>query len=244
MMEEKDNNVSINSQASDYVTSAAKAVLGTVPFVGSLLAEVAGTIIPNQRIDRIVKFAQILEEKLSNLNQNIVRSQLINENFTDLLEEGLRQSARSLSDDRRTYLASVIANSILLKDIEFIEAKHLLKILGEINDIEVIYLRANLIPTLGGDEEFREKHKNILKTVDATFGASQDILDKSTLQKSYDEHLTQLGLLEHRYEINIRTKQTEFDPFTGGMKVSGYEITSLGKLLLRQIDLSESRDTS
>lgn len=46
-MEEKDKNVSLNSQAVDYVTSAAKAVLGTVPFAGSLLAEVAGTIIPN-----------------------------------------------------------------------------------------------------------------------------------------------------------------------------------------------------
>jgi len=241
-MEEKDKNVSLNSQASDYVTSAAKAVLGTVPFVGSLLAEVAGTIIPNQRIDRIVKFAQILEGKLSKINQNFVRSQLTNENFTDLLEEGLRQSARSLSDDRRRYLASVIANSISSKDIEFIESKHLLRILGEINDIEVIWLRAYLIPTLGGDEEFRERHKNTLKSVEATFGASQNILDKSTLQKNYEEHLTQLGLLKYRYQMNSRTNQPEFDTFTGGLKVSGYEITLLGKLLLRQIGLSESGD--
>lgn len=244
MMKEKDKKVSLNSQSSDYVTSAAKALLGTVPFVGSLLVEVAGTIIPNQRIDRIVKFAQILEEKLSKTNQNILRLQLTNENFTDLLEEGLRQSARSLSDDRRRYLASVIANSISSKDIEFIESKHLLRILGEINDIEVIWLRACLIPTYGGDEEFRERHKNILKSIGATLGASQNILDKSTLQKSYEEHLTQLGLLKHRYQINNRTNQPEFDTFTGGLKVSGYEITLLGKLLLRQIDLSESGDKS
>lgn len=239
-MEEKDKNVSLNSQAVDYVTSAAKAVLGIVPFAGSLLAEVAGTIIPNQRIERIVKFAKNLEEKLSKLNQDFVRAQLTNKNFTDLLKEGLRQSARSLSDDRRGYLASVIANSILSEDVEFFESKHLLRILGEINDIEVIWLRFYLIPTIGGDTEFREKHKEILKSVIATSGASQSILDKSALQDSYKEHLTQLGLLKYRYQTNTRTKQPEFDTFTGGMKVSGYVITLLGKLLLRQIGLSES----
>ena len=232
-MEEKDKNVSLNSQAVDYVTSAAKAVLGTVPFAGSLLAEVAGAIIPNQRIERIVKFAKNLEEKLSKLNQDFVRAQLTNENFTDLLEEGLRQSARSLSDDRRGYLASVIANSILSEDIEFFESKHLLKILGEINDIEVIWLRSYLTPTIGGDTGFRERHKEILKSVIATIGASQNILDKSALQYSYKEHLTQFGLLKYRYQTNIRTKQPEFDTFTGGLKVSGYEITLLGKLSLK-----------
>lgn len=239
-MEEKDKNVSLNSQAVDYVTSAAKAVLGTVPFAGSLLAEVAGTIIPNQRIERIVKFAKNLEEKLSKLNKDFVRAQLTNENFTDLLEEGLRQSARSLSDDRRGYLASVIANSISSEDVEFFESKHLLRILREINDIEVIWLRFYLIPTIGGDTEFREKHKEILKSVIATIGASQSILDKSALQDSYKEHLTQLGLLKYHYQTNVRTKQPEFDTFTGGLKVSRYEITLLGKLLLRQIGLSES----
>lgn len=239
-MEEKDKNVSLNSQAVDYVTSAAKAVLRIVPFAGSLLAEVAGTIIPNQRIERIVKFAKNLEEKLSKLNQDFVRAQLTNENFTDLLEEGLRQSARSLSDDRRGYLASVIANSISSEDVEFFESKHLLRILGEINDIEVIWLGFYLIPTIGGDTEFREKHKEILKSVIATIEASQSILDKSALQDSYKEHLTQLGLLKYRYQTNIRTKQPEVDTFTGGLKVSGYGITLLGKLLLRQIGLSES----
>lgn len=239
-MEEKNKNVSLNSQAVDYVTSAAKAVLGTVPFAGSLLAEVAGTIIPNQRIERIVKFAKNLEDKLSKLNQDFVRAQLTNENFTDLLEEGIRQTARSLSDDRRGYLASVIANSISSEDVEFFESKHLLRILGEINDIEVIWLRFYLIPTIDGDTEFREKHKEILKFAIATIGASQSILDKSALQDSYKEHLTQLGLLEYRYQTNTRTKQPEFDTFTGGLKVSGYGIMLLGKLLLRQISLSES----
>ena len=91
----------LQSNTSDYVTSAAKAALGTVPFIGSFLAELAGTVIPNQRIDRIVKFAQTLERRLSNLEEEFIRAQLSDEQFTDLLEEGLRQSARSLTDERR-----------------------------------------------------------------------------------------------------------------------------------------------
>jgi hypothetical protein len=47
----------IKTQAIDYVASGAKAALGVVPFAGSLLAEVAGSIIPNQRVDRIADFA-------------------------------------------------------------------------------------------------------------------------------------------------------------------------------------------
>ena len=127
--------VSLQSDTSDYVTSAAKAALGTVPFIGSLLAELAGTVIPNQRIDRIVKFAQALENRLSNLEEEFIRSQISDEQFTDLLEEGLRQSARSLTDKRRDYIAAIIASSLSPQDIEYIESKHLLRILGEINDI-------------------------------------------------------------------------------------------------------------
>lgn len=82
--------VSLESNASDYVTSAAKAVLGTVLFVGSLLAESAGTVIPNQRIERIVKFVKILDHRLSNLEQEFIRLQFSNEECADLLEEGLR----------------------------------------------------------------------------------------------------------------------------------------------------------
>jgi len=162
-MNEQSRSNQLSPQATDYVTAAAKAALGTVPCVGSLLAELAGTIIPKQRIDRIVKFVEVLESILSNLEQDSVRSKMTNEHFTDLLEEAMRQAARSLSDERREYIANLIANSLSSEDIEYIESKHLLRILGEINDIEVIWLRFYLVPTIGGDEEFRIKHEGILK---------------------------------------------------------------------------------
>ena len=238
--ERKSNQLS--PQAVDYVTAAARSVLGMMPFAGSLLAELASTIIPNQRIDRIAKFAEMLERELSNLEQDFVRSQLTDENFTDLLEEGMRQAARSLSDERREYIAQLIANSLSWEDIEYTEARHLLRILGEINDVEVIWLRCYLHPTIGGDEEFRSKHANILQPVMATLADPPEVHEKEALQRSYKEHLAQLGLLQHRYRTDIETHLPEFDRFTGAMEVQGYEITPMGRLLLRYIGLADKNE--
>jgi hypothetical protein len=168
---------SLKTNTLDYVASAARAALGAIPFVGSLLAEVAGTIIPNQRIDRVVKFARALEDRIADIDRGFVRAQITNENFTDLLEEGVRQAARSLSDERRQYLSSVIAKGLSSQDIEFFESKHLLRILGEINDVEVIILRSFLVSTIAGDEVFRQKHKDIIMPKLAYIGAPQEILE-------------------------------------------------------------------
>ena len=82
MTNESESNLpSLKSETADYVSSSAKAVLGLVPFAGSLLAEIAGTIIPNQRIDRLCKFAEALEKRLEKMDEDFVRAQLTNENF-------------------------------------------------------------------------------------------------------------------------------------------------------------------
>lgn len=230
----------LSSDTRDYVASAAKSVLGAAPFVGSLLVELAGNVIPEQRIDRIAKFAEHLQQRLGALEQDSLRAHLHDENFTDLMEEGLQQAARAVSNERKAYIAALLVNSITSDDIGFIETKHILRLLGEINDIEVLWLRFFLVPTIGGDELFRERHKTILDPIPAYIGAPQEQLDQAALQKSYKEHLVQLGLLQHRYRTDNKTKMPEFDTSPrGGMKVAGYSLSPLGRLLLREIDLQE-----
>ena len=214
---DNENVEALEPQKMDYVASAAKAALGAVPFAGSLLVELAGTVIPNQRINRIVSFAKTLERRLSNLEQEFVQSQLNDDNFTDLLEEGLRQASRSLSEERREYISSLISNSLVSKDIEYIESKHLLKKLDELNDIEIIWLRYFLERTSHEHQNFREKHPDILKPITRVMSTPQPIRDKGTLQDSYKEHLAQLGLLEREDKR--------------------YKLKPLGRLLLREIGL-------
>jgi len=233
---------SLKYQKSDFLTQLTKAGLGAVPFVGSLLSEVASSIIPNQRFDRVVAFAKKLEDKLEKLNKDFIHSQLADEAFVDVLEEGVMQAAKSVSDERREYIASIIANGLSEKEVEFSETRRFLKLLSELNDVEVIILRSYLVRTIGGDEVFREKHKHIIRRKPATMGSSELEKDKETILNNYKEHLVSLDLLEKEYGSDMRTNLPEFDDFTHGLKVRGYRLTLMGRLFLKQIGLVETTD--
>lgn len=227
----------LNQNATDYVVATAKAVLGMVPFAGSLLAELAGSIIPKQRMDRLVDFARELEVKIGALDQEAVRSKLTDENFTDLLEESARQAAQAVTQERRQYLASLLASGVTATHVSYVESKHLLRILSQINDIEVIWLRFYHYPYLSGDDEFRTKHAAVLKPVRATIGSDQATLDQHALQENYTEHLISLGLLTRPLQIDSKTGYPIFDKFTKNWKTQGTQTTPLGRLLVRYIGL-------
>ena len=42
-----------------------KGLVGAIPFVGPLVAEIVGAVIPNQRIERIESLLKILESKIT-----------------------------------------------------------------------------------------------------------------------------------------------------------------------------------
>jgi hypothetical protein len=221
----------------DVLASAAKSIVGIAPFVGPLLAEIVDNVIPNQKIDRLTKFVVELEERFSHFEKDFIRDQIKDENFTDLLEEGLRQASKAISDDRKRYIASIIENGLKQDEINYNEAKYLMQLLEELNDIEIIWLRYFLVNTIGGDEEFREKHKAILDRVVVYIGADQATIDKGAIQNSYKEHLIRLKLIQPNYSFDNKTGQPEYDNITKTQKISYYSITSLGKLVLRYIGL-------
>jgi hypothetical protein len=98
------------------------------------------------------------------------------------------------------------------------------------SDVEIVWLRFYSVPELDGDHEFRAKHAEILKSASATLGSSREELDKDVLQESYTSHLANLGLLKGEMSLDTR----------GRAKVdSAPQITSLGRLLLRTIGISE-----
>ena len=225
----------------DLFVSTAKSIAGIAPFVGPLLSELIGTLIPNQRIDRISKYVNELDKKLSKFEISYLNQEMHNEECSDLFEEGFWQASRALTDERRRYIASIIQHSLDKDHVSYAESKHLMRILQELNDIEIIWLRFYLCSTIGGDEEFREKHIGILEIIHATIGASQDVLDKNALQKSYKTHLERLELIQARYELDRKTGLPEFDRFNGKQKASYYHISSLGKLLLKYIGLIDEK---
>ena len=196
----------------DYSVAGVRGVVNLVPIVGPFLAEIFGVTIPKQRIDRVAKFATELNHRLETIENYLLErgERAEDEGFIDLLEEGFQQASRALSDERRIYIASLIVNGLTSDGIEFSESKHLLRVLGEINDVEVVWLRFFKVSTIGGDQEFREIHEGVLAPVIPFMGSSQETIDKSALQKSYKEHLAQLGLLDRRYKTDMQTRTPEF----------------------------------
>ena len=225
----------LDTTSADYVATAIRAAVGAVPIVGPLFSELASVVVPNQRTERIAKFAGELDRRLRAVESaDGITDRLGNEHFADLLEEGVRQAARSLSDDRRQYLAALIVNGLSTENIEYAESRHLLRTLNEVSDVEIVWLRFYREPTLDGDGKFRRRHENVLAPATATLGSSRNELDKAALQDSYKEHLCRLGLLKRRYRVDLRSKEPKFDR-NGVQEVAGYAITPLGRLLLRQI---------
>ena len=212
-------------RAPDYVASAARAVGGFAPIVGPLVAELAGAIVPNQRMDRIAEFCRELDVRVAKLEQASVESQLENPEFSSLLEEGLQQSARVVSSERRAEIAELIAHSLEPGEIEYAESEHVLRILRDLNDVEVIRLGSYLHRSYARDE-YRERHHEALAPALASYASSQREKDAAALQQSYDLHLERLGLLRVQYAVDPKTHLPRFDPRTGAQEVRGHEINA------------------
>ena len=244
-MASQEDKIELSKSKNDYVASSLKSSLGAIPFAGPLLSEITCEIIPNQREDRIVEFAEILEARLSDLEETFVKTQIKDEYFTDLIEEGIRQASRAISEERKEYIASIIANSLSSDDVDYIESKHLMKILGELNDIEMIWLKSFSLRTSEAHRKFRKKHQDILSDIPIVIESSQQERDEAALQESYKEHLAQFGLLKPKFKQEIKgrsQKKPQFDNSTGEKIKSGYQITELGKLLLKKLDLYNPKE--
>jgi len=230
----------LQQNKADLLAATTKSALGAIPFAGALLSELVSNLIPNQRIDRLSKYVVELERKLSDLTTEKIQEFLKSEECIDLFEESFIQASRALTDKRRELIASIVRNGIDTDSITYSESKYILKLLQELNEQEIIWLRFYLVPTIGGDEEFRNKHKQVLDPVQAHLGSTEAIIEKSALQDSYTEHLERLGLIQSNYNFNHDSGMPEFDSFTGKPSVTYRDISILGKLVLKQIGLFES----
>jgi len=239
----------LNNNTVDYTVAVLKGCIGIVPFAGQALGELVARI-PGQRFDRFQKFLQILDERLKSVEQPIeeLKNKMSRDGFFELYEEACEQATRINSDDRRRYIAGVIAKGLSEEQIELLESRQLLRILGALNDSEILILRLFWNPIMNADEEFRDKHQHIIFRPTVHSGSSQEEFDKSALYDSYIKHLVSLGLLEPKYkeetekilcmegstvkEKNKRVKTNE---------VARHDITPLGRLFLYHIEIVDSR---
>lgn len=214
-------------------------VLRFAPWIGPL-----AELVPHQRLDRIARYVEALDCRLREIDEEHPRrinDALQDGQFAGLLEESLRQAARSLSDDRRQYLSNLVVNGMTEREVEYHESQHILRILNELGDIEIVWLRYYLVRT----NEYYKRHSDILSPFDVSLASPQAEIDhyyrKRALRNSYIEHLCRLGLLTTSYRMEARTPLPHkielpvYDTFTGRREKKDHDITRLGRLLLEQI---------
>jgi hypothetical protein len=218
-------------------TVATKGALGAIPLFGGLAAELAGQIIPQQRMDRIEAFLRYLDLRLDGLSRETLQEKLEDPERLDIFEEGASQTTRALSDARREYIANIVARGITGDDRTKIEAKRLLRLLGDIDDDQVIILTSKL-RRHQFDTVFSDRHDAVLRPVSVHMGSSREEHDQAALYELARVELVRLGLLAPTFKATKRGELPEFDPKTGMMKQSSRTLTPLGRMLLRFIALA------
>ena len=224
----------VSQSRTDALVVAAKGTLGAIPIIGSIVAEVVGAIIPNQRMDRIARLLCALSERVANLDRSILEQRLSTPLGVDLLEDAFQQAARAVSDERIEYVANILKAGLTEDEAKIADRKFLMWLLGQLSDAEVILL-AWYAKLPHHDQAFEEKHWPIIHPRAAHFGSSQDEVDDETVHQSRKAHLAALDLIHPRFRPVRRGEFPEFDDRTGMMKASGFDVARLGRLLLRTI---------
>ncbi len=205
----------------DRLASVAKSAAGALPFVGTMVGEVIDSVIPDLRIERIVSFLKTIDERVGAIDEKLAnfKNNLKDKEGLDIFEEGIVQSSRAVSEERKLRLARLVANSLSAEQLKYSEGRKLLNIYNELTDPEVIWLiyySLNPVIDKGPHSDWIKKHPDILKPISRETSAPQEQHERAALQDSYKATLTRLGLTE---ENNRSTS-----------------LTVLGRLLVRYIN--------
>jgi len=226
----------------DRLAQVTKIGTGFLDLIGGPLGELVGEVIPKQRLDRVVIFLRHMEKRLQTLEIEQVKSALADPNKIDLIETGGYQAARAIADERIRLIAEVVFNGIKAPEADAIRRNRLLKLLGELDDDEIAILNAHGQSYSGNNHE---AWSQIERPGPAHSQAGRGVFDQNALYDVGKAHLKRIGLLKLRYPALKKGEYPEFDKNTGEFKGS-VEISSLGRLLLREIGMPspiDQRDT-
>ncbi|MCR4338952.1 MAG: hypothetical protein NUW01_03590, partial [Gemmatimonadaceae bacterium] len=151
-----------------------------------MAAEAIGALIPNQRLDRVVEFLRDLESevrqldgRLNNFENNIAGAEGL-----DILEEGLMQAARSVSNERKERLARLVGRSLTNEELAYEESRKLLNLFRDLTDPEIlwlIYYSFNPVMGPGPHQDLIAKHPDVLRPISREMGAPQEQIDRAAL---------------------------------------------------------------
>lgn len=148
----------------DTLAGYVKGGIGTVPVVGPILAEMIGSLIPGQRLDRVSEFLKIIDRKIGEMGEeiDILKLKMTDEKFLDLFVEVSWQSTKASSRERKEYLASILINGLNDDNLDEIQKNIFLNLMSELNDIEILILYSKSYKGLYEDADFQVQYQKTL----------------------------------------------------------------------------------
>lgn len=220
----------------DRVLALTQGAIGAIPGVGSILAEIVSQFIPNQRAARVEEFLLLLEARVRALECPPSISQLTSAHAIDLIEEGGFQAARALTSDRIQKIVEVVMHGLVKADQDKIYDKRLLRILGELDDDQIIilssYLRKNI-----GNEVFLNTHRNLLKSRVVSSMEPIEVIDDATMREAAFAGLERLGLTHQVFHNRKLYDPAKID-MHGKLQGGRTTISRLGVKLLQAIGIA------
>jgi hypothetical protein len=214
----------------DGIAAVARAGFDWVPIFGNSITELITSQLKNQWQHRATQFMKNLEDRLQSLPIEQLKFLLQNEAILSLIEKGALLAAKSVSQQKRDYIANLVSRGITQQDLKTEMTHVLLDVFSELNDSEIIWLiyigkmkySPNNVPKLSHDYLFYELHKEVLSYQNKSKPSDEELLMKD-IQDWYKMRLISLGLIE------------KFNPVP-----NFYLITNLGRNLLSMIGIHEN----
>lgn len=217
--------------SADIAAVLAKGALGAIPFAGGLLAEVAGSLIPGQKMDRLIKFAESLERRLSEAERELFATRAKTPEGTDLVEDALHQASRAISADRTSRIVELLTNGLTEEQFDHDGSKKLLWLLGELADPELVWL---VYIGRNYDESMLELHSQVLSHRTAHLGSGEAEHDSAAVQSSWRRRLLDLGLVKAA-GYNSGGVDLAFSGLETAAEEGSLELTQLGRMLIRSL---------
>ena len=226
----------VDTNPTDMTVTATKLITSLFPIPGAAtLGELISTIVPHQRLDRVVAVLQILHDKVESIliDVELLRSRLEKEDFQELLMSCLEQASKALTVERRNYIASFLYKTLTEDDISSINQQKLLSIFGQLDDIDILLLKFFDISQkheIAIEHPFYLKHKLILEPPmveeNMTPEEYEKRMDEGTIYNEHLSYMQRLGVITTNSNVGLSEDQNR-----------NFHTTPLGKRLLKYIDL-------
>lgn len=214
----------------DRIYAWLKSGTGVIPGIGAAICTYLGELQPDWKFKRVRNVLIWLERRVTAIENGETRFHLnvSTEAGADLLQEGLEQSEKAITEYRQEVLGRVLANSLTSIELNHEQDFLVLSTLKSLSEYELIHF-IDYATQKGSEfkfnnENFRNLHLEILQPRATHLQSTMDEIEAASTQRQYKAMLAQKGLLMQT------TTQTQ---------TPSYKISSFGKLFFRRLDIEE-----